>query len=166
MGDCRVTCIIAHRDGWMVADRRTTFAGNLIGPYETEKIIRWPGLLVAVAGNSDIQERVKRALRALGADSAVERVQGVFLEEERQGHAIVLDESGRICELLSNGGVSYLKSDVSYWAIGSGALVVLGYLACCERQYGEVTLEDAQSAIVFAATLVNDVGDGFQVEKL
>jgi len=158
-----VTCIIAHRDGWMAADRRETFQDALIGPYRTAKINRADGILVASSGSGVLMDLIREALEASGADKLRAVVQ-VFRDKRDgvSGHALALTPSG-ICEITSTGGLSWLDSD--HWAIGSGYPFALGWLGAIAAQR-QITPDDALNAINFAATRVNDVGDGIQVERL
>lgn len=169
-----MTLIIAHRDGWMAADRRTVFEHNLIGPYRVSKIKRAPRLLVASAGNGVfadlIQQAIDNARRDIkhavpNADYFREIVQ-VFRDKGSDigGHALALTPNG-VCEITSRGGACWLDAD--YWAIGSGYPFALGYLAgISQGDSSKVTPETAMHAINFAATRTNDVGDGYQVEHL
>ncbi len=169
-----MTLIIAHRDGWMAADRRTVFEHNLIGPYRVSKIKRAPRLLVASAGNSVfadlIQQAIDNARRDIqhlvpNADYFREVVQ-VFRDKGADigGHALALTPDG-LCEITSRGGALWLDAD--YWAIGSGYPFALGYLAGISRgDSSKITPDHALDAINFAATRTNDVGDGHQLEYL
>lgn len=160
-----MTCIIAHRDGWMVADRRQTFESSLIGPYKTAKIKRGPGVLVASAGNGVFQDLIAEELASRSfAQEAICHVAKVFRTHgaEIGGHAIALSAKG-ICEITSRGAVVWVDAD--YWAIGSGYPFALGWLAA-KASLGALGIEDGLHAINFASTRVNDVGDGVQVERL
>lgn len=166
-----MTCIIAHRDGWMVADRRKTFQDTLLGPYVVNKIIRGPDLLVACAGAAEVSEHVRRALREANVRDALSRVQDVFFErpEGHHGHAIILQRglglSNRLYEVSSRGDLAELDSRAEFWAIGSGYLVALGYLKACSHSE-RIVAAHAIGAIEYSATLCLDVGDGCQVEHL
>lgn len=165
-----MTLIIAHNDGWMVADRRTVFEGSLIGPYRLSKIKRGRDLLVASAGNGVFGDLIAEALEETRSSdhAALHQVAKVFREKGSDigGHALALTRSG-ICEVTSRGGCVWVDAD--YWAIGSGYQFALGYLAGIEAA-GEhdIDIEPAHAidAIAFAATRVNDVGDGHQIERL
>jgi ATP-dependent protease HslVU (ClpYQ) peptidase subunit len=80
------------------------------------------------------------------------------------GHALAVTPDG-ICEITSKGGVVWL--DAAYWAIGSGYPFALGYMQG-RSAAGTCPIDAALAvdAINFAATLVNNVGDGHQVEHL
>lgn len=161
-----MTCIIAHRDGWMVADRRQTFESSLIGPYKTAKIKRGPGVLVGTSGNGVFQDLVAEELATRSyAEEAIRHVAKVFRTHgaEIGGHAIALSEKG-ICEITSRGAVVWLEAE--YWAIGSGYPFALGWLECLAFHGDKITPTDAYNAISFAADRVNDVGDGHQEEHL
>ncbi len=159
-----MTLIIAHRDGWMVADRRTVFDDCLIGPYRVSKIKRGRSILVACAGNGVFADLVEEALGASPVDE-LRAVAQVFRDKgDIGGHALALTPDG-ISEVTSKGGVVHLAA--AYWAIGSGYPFALGYM-CGRSMAGTCPIDAAlaSDAINFAATFVNNVGDGCQVERL
>jgi len=160
-----MTLIIAHRDGWMAADRRETFESNLLGPYRVAKIKRGKGILVASAGAGVFQDLITEALELINVDPLRCVVQ-VFRDKGKDlgGHALALTSKG-ICEITSRGSVSWLDAD--YWAIGSGYMIALGYFAgISQGDSAKVTPETAKHAINVAERYVADVGDGYQVEHL
>lgn len=159
-----MTAIVAHRSGWLVADRRQTFSENLIGPYRTSKIKRGPGILVASSGNGVFQDLIEEALEAAPASGQLRAVVDVFRSKGQEigGHALAVTAEG-IVEITSRGALCWLTSD--WWAIGSGYPFVLGYLQGASSARA-VTTELAAEAIAWASTRTNDVGDGIQVEHL
>lgn len=159
-----MTAIIAHRSGWMCADRRQTFNGALIGPYRTEKIRRGQGILVAAAGNDVMKDLIGEALEAAPASGQLRAVVELFRAngKEQEAHALAVTADG-ICEITSTGALWWLTSE--WWAIGSGFELVLGYLQGASGAR-PVTPEMAAEAIAFASTRVNNVGDGIQTEHL
>jgi hypothetical protein len=159
-----MTAIIAHRSGWMVADRRQTFNGSLIGPYRTKKIRRGQGILVWTAGNGVFQDLVQEALDSAPASGQLRAVVELFRARgnELHVHGLAVTADG-ICEITSSGALCWLTSE--WWAIGSGFELVLGYLQGASGARA-VTPELAAEAIAWASTRTNDVGDGHQVEHL
>lgn len=159
-----MTAIVAHRSGWMVADRRQTFEGSLIGPYRTNKIKRGQGILVASSGHGVFQDFIQEALDGAGASGQLHAVVQVFRDKGKDlgGHALAVSAEG-IVEITSAGALCWLTSE--WWAIGSGYMAALGYLRGASHAR-PVTPEMAAEAIAFASTLTNDVGDGIQVEHL
>lgn len=164
-----MTLIIAHKSGWMVADRRTVFGDNLLGPYRLNKIKRGAGILVASSGNGVLGDLIQEALdiHPITTRGILRNVVQVLREKGKElGHALALTSEG-ICEITSTGGCVWVDAD--YWAIGSGYQLALGWLAATEAA-GEhdIDIEPAHAidAIDFAATRVNDVGDGHQIERL
>lgn len=164
-----MTCVIAHRDGWMAADRRTVFEGSLIGPFRMSKITRGRQLLVASAGNGVFKDLIVEAIAADARSSLPDADQfravvQVFRAKGADigGHALALTQDG-ICEITSKGGAVWLDAD--FWSIGSGYQFALGWLSAIASQRS-ITPDDALHAIDFAATRTNDVGDGCQVEHL
>jgi ATP-dependent protease HslVU (ClpYQ) peptidase subunit len=157
-----VTCIIGHRDGWMVSDRRKTFQDHLLGPYQVEKIIRGPGLLLATSGAGVLGDLAREAIAKTKTTQAAAKAVVQLFREKVEGHALVLT-ADMLAEITSTGELCKLQS--RYWAIGSGYMVALGYLGALERTRS-VTPEDAIAAIELASTLVSDVGDGVHVVAL
>lgn len=148
----------------MAADRRTVFEDCLIGPYRLNKIKRGRALLVACAGNGVFADLVKEALSPSPADE-LRAVAQVFRDKgDIGGHALAVSPAG-ICEITSKGGVVWLDAD--YWAIGSGYPFALGYMQG-RSAAGTCPIDGALAvdAINFVATLVNNVGDGCQLETL
>jgi hypothetical protein len=163
MGVRAMTCIVAGRN-WMVADRRSTFEGSLIGPYRTNKIKRGLGILVASSGNGVFLDLIEEALGGAPASGQLRAVVDVFRSKGQEigGHALAVTADG-IAEITSRGSLCWLTSE--YWAIGSGYPFALGYLQGAS-QNRPVTPEMAAEAIAFASTRTNDVGDGIQTERL
>ena len=160
-----MTCIIAHRDGWMVADRRVTFNGGLIGPYRNRKILSGPGILVGCAGDSVLRTVLTEAMASCtGAGQALQCVARAIRElPQQRGHALLVTREHGLVEIDSLGHCHELESE--YWSIGSGYHLALGWLA--GRCGGHaVRPEHAVQAISFASEHVNDVGDGTCVEVL
>lgn len=157
-----MTCVIAHRDGWMVSDRRTTYPGGLIGPYEVSKIKRASNVLAATAGAGVLSDELGEALAGKNEWTAQRAIVHMMKAGEDRGHALLLTPQG-MWEIGGMGGVVKVAAD--YWAIGSGYQFALGWLAA-KASLRALTPEDALHAINFASTRVNDVGDGYQVERL
>lgn len=159
-----MTCIIAHRLGWMVADRRVTFGENLIGPYQRWKIRRGiPDLLVGVSGRAVVGDLMEEALRqTVDTTAALAKVTELMRSRGEGSSALVLTADA-LRELDQQGSLLTLSAD--HWAIGSGYQAALGWLAgACQGRL--VTPDDAKHAITFAGSLNSDIGDGFQVERL
>lgn len=162
-----MTCIVAHRDGWMVADRRVNSSETLRNHYDAVKITKRPGLLIATSGFAILRDLVREAVadkegaEAFNAAVAIIRAQ----TGEHRGHALAVTSLG-VFEICSRGSVS--KCAWPFWASGSGYMAALGYLrgfldADC---VGALKPDDAARAIELAAELDCMVGDGTQVEFL
>lgn len=168
-----MTCIIAHRSGWMVADRRVTFGDTLIGPYQRDKIVKGCGLLVGVFGKGAVGDRIAESLRPYPIDPAIGTVAEhaknglevvrVMMRHEGEGSgALVVTPDGLV--LFDQYGTKN-RIDADVWACGSGYQAALGWLH--GRFLGaSIEPKDAQNAISFASALNSDIGDGFQVERL
>jgi ATP-dependent protease HslVU (ClpYQ) peptidase subunit len=149
----------------MAADRRTTFTGGLLGPYQVSKVHKGQGILVAAAGDHLLIDRISEVLpKAKTTNKALESIRAIFRAPNSGGHALVLT-ADRLIEVTSGGALVDLAKEQLFWAIGSGYQVALGYLAA-KHATGRVDGDTAKQAILYASTLVADVGDGFQLETL
>lgn len=163
-----MTCIIGHRSGWMVADRRVTFGDTLIGPYKRDKIRKGCGLLVGIAGSSFAADYVGHQLAKFSGSlgdmkDAALYVLGETMREHGRGSSALVVIDSELWLYDEHGARSAIDS--SFWAIGSGYQAALGWLHG-RLLGGKVEPQDAQNAISFAAQLNSDVGGGWQVERL
>lgn len=166
-----MTCIIAHRSGWMVADRRATFDG-WVGPYNVQKILRARccPILIGIAGVGGLIPLIQSALRECMTEAGAIECLGA-LQREREGkepaNLLVLGEGG-IWEIDPSGCAYELKSDI--WAIGCGSMTALAYIEGWRRgAAGEprhIGTSHAVEAIEFVSAIHTSVGDGTQVELL
>ncbi len=148
----------------MVADRRTTYPGGLIGPYEVSKIKRASNVLAATAGAGVLSDELGEALTGKNEWTAQRAIVDMLKgQSEPRGHALLLTTRG-IWEIGDHGGAVRVAAE--FWAIGSGFQFALGWLECLAFHGDRVTPTDAVNAIAFAAERVNDVGDGHQEEWL
>ena len=160
-----MTCIIAHRLGWMVADRRVTFGEGYTGPYRRNKIRRSSDILVGCAGPAVLSDRIEDALRGDSLVHGNYRAIVATVREHGTGSNTLILTANGITELDQKGAA--FDVDAEFWAVGSGFEAALGWLhGRYVARTGCVTPEDAKAAISFAAQLHTDIGDGFQVERL
>lgn len=175
-----MTCIVAHADGWMVADRRVNSNETMRNPYDAVKITKRPGLLIATSGPAVLRDLVRESVGQLrGAEAfnaAVSVVRAQQGEQHQRGHALAVTEYG-VFEICSRGSVSRLAWP--FWASGSGYMAALGYLRGFQDGYAvavesetnwatppSIKPADAVRAIEFASELDCMVGDGTQIEYL
>jgi 20S proteasome alpha/beta subunit len=166
-----VTCIIASRDGWMVADRRASF-DSWIAPYQVRKIVRVDrcGMLVGVAGVGALMRMVENETRTCESfDDALDQLSGLLLSREgKQPSELLVLGRDRLVQVDPTGGLYELEAYQNNWSIGGGSMTAMGYLAGLSkgRDLRIITAEDAVDAIQFVGTLNVGVGDGVQVERL
>jgi ATP-dependent protease HslVU (ClpYQ) peptidase subunit len=156
-----MTCIVAHGDGWMVADRRSSFnGGSQIGPFLRTKIRSVNGMLIGTAGAAYCLDVVCKAAENAALHEVNDAISHAIRVECSGEGAILVVHRGCVYEIPSDG--TWMRVEQEYWAIGSGYQAALGYLA----GFGIVTPETAAAAINFSATLNVDVGDGTQSVRL
>ena len=166
-----MTCIVASRDGWMVADRRASFDG-WIAPYDVRKIVPRPrcGMLVGVAGVGALVQMVKNDTETCEHfDVALRTLSNLLLSREgKQPSELLVLGRGRLIQVDPTGGVYELEAYQHHWSIGNGSMTALGYLAGLAegRDRRAITCTDAARAIDYVATLNTGVGDGVQMERL
>lgn len=166
-----MTCIIASRDGWMVADRRASF-DSWIAPYQVRKIVpvKQCGMLVGVAGVGALIRMVENATRYCDTfdDGLRELGELLLSREDKQPSELLVLGRDRLVQVDPTGGLYELEAYQHNWSIGGGSMTAMGYLAGLAkgRDMRIITAEDAVDAIQFVGTLNVGVGDGVQVERL
>lgn len=173
-----MTCIIGHRDGWIVADVAHTFNDFTTCPCYRSKVWR-AGVTVgdsvpkqltalwATCGSSVLSDLVCERLGENPDKSPVVEIAKVFRANPDKGEALIVTHGGDIIHIASSGAILYITGE--YWAIGSGYQAALGYLRGVRhlRDKGEpVTIEDAQHAIGMAAALNHDVSPSSTFDQL
>lgn len=173
-----MTCIIAHRDGWMVADTAHTFNDHTtvpcsqskvwragVRPSEDADIPRQLTMLWATCGASSLKDLVLDHLSQNQDKSPVVEISKVFRQNPDKGEALIVTWGGDLYHIGSNGAILRIDDGVKYWAIGSGYQAALGYLH--GQGDGETcSLEAAQKAIAFAHTLNHDVSADSTFDRL
>lgn len=160
-----MTCIVAHRDGWMVADKRQIWGQYGRGPFEVLKIRRWHFSLVGFAGATD---HIYGAITADDYDKdpadAVCRIMRDAKGDDE--YTALVCKRGELGVISGHGVYHSLQANCLWWAIGSGMDAALGYLAGISRHAHKIGPEDAAEAIRFASEIDVGVGDGCHVEVL
>ncbi len=157
-----MTCIIGHRDGWMVADVAHSFTDLTRCPCYTSKVLFYAvpntggrmKFIWASCGNSVLYDKTATAIRE-DSPSPLGDLAGVFREFRNEGEALVVCSSGDIYQISTSGAL--LKMEAEYWAIGSGYQAALGFLR--GQGHDAVSINDAKQAIAFAAELCTDVSE-------
>lgn len=160
-----MTCIVAHRAGWIIADRRNTLCDTWRMPILTPKIVRHANCLFASAGSAYVNSKLLSAVQGARDEDILDRMAQAMRapEDKGDGHVLVVQE-GKLWTIDGHGAL--LEIDFPYWAIGSGYQAALGYLAGAESDPKNIREGHAICAVEFAATLNTDCGDGVQVELL
>jgi ATP-dependent protease HslVU (ClpYQ) peptidase subunit len=164
-----MTCIIAHRDGWMVADRRASFDG-WVGPYKVEKIFRCAQLpiLVGVSGTAGVKTLMQEATEGcrIHSDAIRAMVQVQRDRKTEDGTTLLVLSAQGLLEIDPSGYAYELESNI--WAVGSGSMTAIAYLAgwSADWPHRKVSGTTAEAAIKFVGTLNTTVGDGIQAEYL
>jgi ATP-dependent protease HslVU (ClpYQ) peptidase subunit len=165
-----MTCIIGHRDGWMVADRRISARG-WIGPYDVRKIAKTSyhdTALVGVAGTMALLGPVHKTVNDCGMneEELLSKLSSMLRDrEDKQDATFLVLTREHLIEVDPAGGLFWLDTDL--WAIGDGAPAALGYLRGMERGGVKGLIPaHAEEAIAFSGKLNTAVGDGTQVETL
>lgn len=169
-----MTCIIAHRDGWMVSDRRIT-ANNCIERYAIDKIQRHRKLpiLVGTAGCMNTVQRVRDLLdESLHEhESTIIRRLGELRQAndgKNDGTFIVLTPT-RLIEIDTGGGIFEFLGRLG--VVGCAVQATMswfnGYLRGGNPYAGNsITTKTACSTIEFLSGVYTGIGDGTQVELL
>lgn len=162
-----MTCIVAHRSGWIIADRRNTLCDTWRVPIVTPKIIRHANCLFASAGSAYVNAKLLAAVQGARDEDILDRMADAMRapEDKGDGHVLVVQE-GKLWTIDGHGAL--LEIDYPFWSIGSGYQAALGYLAGIQYELGSKEIETyhAINAVAFAAELNTDCGDGYQVETL
>lgn len=157
-----MTLVIAHKSGWMVADKRATYSGET-WPLLVNKIHRFRDCLVASCGDSSVRTKLHNSLPLQhGVTGYVE-----WINQAQSGSdntRVLCVRKGHL-ELFTGGGcIETITQD--WWAIGSGAHIAYGYLTSVEEQFGSVIPRSAVNAIVVASRLLPGVSAEFDSEKI
>lgn len=170
-----MTCVIAHRDGWTVADTRG-MQGPQILPCVFKKVVRVgpPGesahTLIGIAGQASVIHDFEAVAADAGED--VNKCAEIFrqimqeLKPECGGSCLLVNNKREMYMLDSLGASSRLTPETEFEVIGSGQDVAYGYLYRCQQQNGHVTQEDAMNAIRAASTRDVAVGPDSILETL
>lgn len=141
-------CIV-HRDGWAVADSRES-VGHLIVPSTSSKVVKAEGFLIACAGNSAVNQKVRKIVKEHGHEVTIlEIISDAFVEKEQEGNLLAVSYKRQLIDIDDCGSMSELDS-VDFWAIGSISQFVLGRLFYI-AETRPITIEDAEAAIKAAA---------------
>jgi len=156
-----MTCIVAHKNGWMVADEKC-WTGVRPLPTKLQKILRfgdhtlvgWAGLggatyLLKEAVEDPNYTKPEQVIKCLSEFLRHEKEQ--LKQEER--HFLVVDVRRVITYIDSAGIPAELSED--YFAIGSGDDSAMGYMAGLNanpHRAGDFSALDATHAIRYAST--------------
>jgi|SRR5690606_16587795 len=156
---------IAHRDGWIVTDSRSS-SGPLVAPTSATKAFKvGDHTLVTVAGSAVHCIYTELAVAEASID-AVPAFLSKYVYDKGGAEVgmLITNKNRQLIEICGAGSLEELDV-VEYWAIGSAADRCLGYLA----RIGEkrtVRPRDACNAIKMAAKFDSSIDDRCQVYKL
>lgn len=164
-----MTLIIAHRDGWMVADRRIMDGPGRIGNYKVDKIQRHQRLrlLVGCAGTMGNVGLIRDLLDELETEAesvVIKRVANLCREQDGKNDCqLLILTPTRLVEIDHGGGIFEVRP--SHGAVGSGTVPAMAWLNgyCGSNPLG---LEVAQAAIDYVSSVDVGVGDGIQTESI
>lgn len=128
-----MTCIIAHRDGWMASDSLSSSVTGYRLPTVAKKItVVGNHTLIGAAGQAGFPQFAKEVLpdAAEDVDKTVE-VLSKWLRENspKPDVELLLVNNRRKLYYVSCDGVAHeVSEDFDFWAIGSGAEYAMGYL--------------------------------------
>ncbi len=158
-----MTAIVAHRDGWIVADTQSTFHGCMVGPFEVHKIVNFGHTLIGASGLSAFKQQITKPLANKTEDKLPAALQKYLEEKSPDVYVLLVNSKGRLSKFDSAGCEYPVKPSFDFWAIGSGADHTLGWLACIQQQR-KVTPQDAVKAIEYAAACVTTVNSTCDIE--
>lgn len=165
-----MTCIVAHKDGWMVADQRVSF-GTYIGPYVVKKILKldWPKMLIGVAGCGAFLQVLPNRIKECSTEQQVLEVLSDLCRSYKAGGedmSLIVTCSNKIIELDPSGGMYEVNSRYDFWAVGSGSTGAIGYIDGLKECGVNIDSSVGVRAVEYISKINVGVGDGFQVEKL
>lgn len=163
-----MTAIVAHRDGWMVADLACR-ANLWVIPVAENKIVRFgEHSLVAAAGLSgfrqeseEIQkEHSAHRLNMPGPKELIKSLCAFMLthstrKDDDQRQLLMVTKDRQLIGINQMGIVDRYSDDEQYWCSGSGDELCLGFLAGLQHKHPErhigICAQDAVEAIRFAS---------------
>lgn len=165
-----MTCVIAHRDGWMVSDSLCD-TGTYRNQYEVVKMLSTRNVLLGHAGLASHFFVVEKALeRASAYDLGANRVIAIVDEHEPDTDKnevlavwLAVTRSRRLLE-ISAGCIQYFSSGCKWAAIGSGAPVARGYLAA-RGESAPIDENAALDALRAVSRHVSNVGPPFRLNR-
>lgn len=138
-----MTCIVAHRSGWMVADRISLFGGHAFST--DEKIVSLGHTLLAASGESGFKQRIAKVLENTSQEAVPEVLSDHLSASKPDVNVLLVNKIQKLIVFDECGARYYPSCDL--WAIGSGADLVIGFMA----GRGLDTAAGAQEAIRWAA---------------
>lgn len=171
-----MTCIIGHRDGWMVSDSMASDGnGRRFGGAVKKIYTVGDHTLIGVSGNAGFDFIAREAIEDAAQDvNRSVAVLGDWVRENYRdecGYVIVVVNTKReLWEIDSCGAILQVDSD--YWAIGSGAETAQAFLSGiaygrgATPQIDKITCNDGQIAIAHTASALTTVDNRCQTVSL
>jgi hypothetical protein len=165
-----MTCVIAHKDGWMVADRRVVF-GIDVGPFKVNKVFKdsFSRVLVGVAGIGAFTNHLQdtsawTSFHAACADVSTKLKEFNSSRGEDSSYALVCSK-GNVAKIDPSGGIYEVDSTYDYWAIGDRDTAI-GYLDGLREAGVKIDSAIGIKAIEYVGRSNLGVGDGVQLESV
>lgn len=155
-------CIV-HRDGWAVTDSRAHANHNIV-PGRAKKAFVSQGSIVTVVGDAIVVQK----LEFYAQNKTMEELPTALAEwmwdkpENIDGRVVIVNQDRKLLTIDSVGHISLIE-DVDFFATGSSAEWVMGWLSCWSKMGNQVTVEAAEEAIVKASEY--DSGIDGKVQK-
>ena len=141
-----MTLCIAHRDGWIVADTRST-SGNEMSPFELEpirKVKKIPNVaVIGTAGDTGVFQRFEKSVWDLDNDSVIRELAAALKATGMDAQLLVTTSRKELVFIANNGVAFPLQPSQQWWAIGSGRDFAKGWM--CAQEYCKVPITRADA---------------------
>lgn len=158
-----MTLIIAHRDGYMIADRGEQAGPHKI-PSDINKIFRTPcnNWLMALAGDCAISQRIQRKLNT--ESDTIEQVCDMLWDMKKENLTLLgLSRDGDIVEIDSNGYVCTISKSESYYAGGLTGTEAVAFLKGVEATGHKVTQQHCIAALFYSHALCPVIDQSYTI---
>lgn len=149
-----MTLCIAHRDGWVAADTRST-AGNEMSPYLIEPIIKVkkiPGVaVIGCAGDTGVYQRLDKSVWHAKEHDVVRELADALKSTGMDAQLLVVTKSADLVFITNNGVAFPLCGSQKWWAIGSGRDFAKGWFSAYEANGWPIQREAAFTCIAQSA---------------
>jgi hypothetical protein len=148
-----MTLVLAHRDGWMIADQGQQCNDHKI-PSTVDKIFlsacqQW---LWATAGDAIVGQLIRHALNT--EKDTVEQVSNI-MQNHKSEHCIALGLSRdhQIVRVDCHGYVSCIRPTQDYYAIGLADTEAMAFMAGWKAHGGELSVNQGIAALMYSNSI-------------